>query len=99
VAEVCERSTLTMMRRFLWHGSSVLVRPSPNGAGARRAEAVAEALVASGIAAARITDPPISDLKAECQNVRSGVVSCGEAGSTGPSDRQVLARFSRATVP
>jgi hypothetical protein len=81
-------------------------RASPEGTpeynrdlGARRAEAVAEALVASGIAAARITDPPVSDLKAECQNVRSGVVSCGEAGSTGPSDRQVLARFSRAAAP
>jgi len=62
----------------------------------RRAEAVADALAGAGIAAGRITDLPTSDLAAECQKVRAGVVSCGEAGSTGPADRQVVARFSRA---
>jgi hypothetical protein len=81
-------------------------RASPEGTpeynrdlAARRAEAVADALVGAGISAARITDPTTSDLRVECGNVRPGVVSCGEAGSTGPADRQVLARFSRATAP
>ena len=56
---------------------------------------MADALVAAGIASGRITDLATTDLAAECQKVRAGVVSCGEAGSTGPADRQVVARFSR----
>jgi hypothetical protein len=61
----------------------------------RRAEAVAATPAGAGIATGRITDLPTSDLAAECQKVRVGVVSCGEVGSNGPADRQV-ARFSPA---
>ena len=81
-------------------------RASPEGTpeynrdlAARRAEAVAEALAGAGIPAGRIADPLSSDLRVECRNVRAGIVSCGDAGATGPPDRQVLARFSRTTSP
>ena len=75
-------------------------RSSPEGTdeynlqlGARRANSVADALVAAGISATRITAPPIAELRAECQTVRPGIVTCGEAGATGPEDRQVLVRI------
>lgn len=78
-------------------------RASPEGTdeynldlGARRASMVADAVVDGGAQAAQVDDPPVNDLKAACQPVRRGVASCGRAGSTGPADRQVLARFSRA---
>lgn len=74
-------------------------RASPEGSdeynlalGRRRAELIAAALEGEGIESGRIADPPEAELRSECQPVRDGVVSCGEAGATGASDRQVLAR-------
>src|SRR5579872_118824 len=78
-------------------------RASPEGTdaynldlGARRAGLVADAVVEGGAPAAQVDDPPANDLKAACQPVRTGVATCGRSGSTGPADREVLARFSRA---
>jgi hypothetical protein len=31
-------------------------------------------------------DPPLSELGLECQSLKPGLVTCGEAGSTGPHD-------------
>jgi hypothetical protein len=77
-------------------------RASPEGnedynldLGRRRAEMIAGALQAKGIDPNRITDPQGQELRSECQRVRAGVFTCGEAGATGPSDRQVLARVFR----
>jgi hypothetical protein len=81
-------------------------RASPEGreeynmeVGARRANVVAEALVDAGISASRIADPPISELRSECRPLRPGVFTCGEAGATDPSDRQVLARVFSSRRP
>jgi len=81
-------------------------RASPEGreeynmeVGARRANVVAEALVDAGISASRIADPPISELRSECRPLRPGVFTCGEAGATDPSDRQVLARVVSSRRP
>jgi hypothetical protein len=81
-------------------------RASPEGTeeynqalGARRAEAVAAALADVGISSTRLGDPPTSDLRAECQPIRAGLATCGEAGSKGPRDRQVLVRFFAPGTP
>jgi Domain of unknown function (DUF4157)/OmpA family len=61
--------------------------------GQRRAEMIAAAIEAEGIDSSRIANPPVAELRSECQDIRPGVVTCGEAGSTGPKDRQVLVRL------
>jgi hypothetical protein len=61
--------------------------------GQRRAELIAQALASKSIDPHRIADPPLAELRSECQHIRPGVVTCGEAGSTGPKDRVVLARI------
>lgn len=78
-------------------------RASPEGTdaynldlGARRASMAADAVVQGGAAAQQIDDPPSNDLLEACQPVRKGVSTCGRSGATGPADRQVLGRFSRA---
>jgi len=58
----------------------------------QRAEKVAEALAEEGIDTSRIANHPDADLRSECQEIRPGVLTCGEKGATGPEDRQVLAR-------
>jgi Domain of unknown function (DUF4157)/OmpA family len=63
--------------------------------GRRRAEMIAEALVAKGVDSSRLTDVPRGDLPNACEDVRTGVVTCGEAGATSEKDRQVLARIVR----
>lgn len=64
--------------------------------GARRARTIAAALKAAGISESRLADPSESDLRAECEPITTGLVTCGMAGAVGDSDRQVLARvFSR----
>jgi hypothetical protein len=75
-------------------------RASPEGGekynldlGRRRAEMIAEALNREGIDRSRIADPPESDLRGECEEVATGLHTCGEAGATGEEDRQVLARI------
>lgn len=75
-------------------------RASPEGTaeynmslGARRAVLVSQALTAAGIPQSQIADPPTSDLAADCQRIGPGTVTCGEVGSSGPADRQVLGRF------
>ncbi|HEY0986980.1 MAG TPA: DUF4157 domain-containing protein [Kofleriaceae bacterium] len=60
--------------------------------GARRARTVAAALKAAGVPDSQLADPADSDLRAECVPIATGLVTCGMAGSTGDSDRQVLAR-------
>ena len=75
-------------------------RASPEGSddynlalGQRRAEMIADALVKNeGIDPGRIDNPPTSELRAECKEIRPGVVTCGEAGATDANDRQVLTR-------
>ncbi|MDQ3773315.1 MAG: DUF4157 domain-containing protein [Pseudomonadota bacterium] len=74
-------------------------RASPEGSdeynialGQRRAEMIADALEGEGIDPTRIANPPEAELRSECQEVRPGVFTCGEAGATGPKDRQVLTR-------
>jgi hypothetical protein len=81
-------------------------RASPEGTseynlalGQRRAEAVAAALADKGISSSRLGDAPSADLRAECQPISTGMVTCGEAGSTGPRDRQVLVRFFNPGTP
>jgi hypothetical protein len=80
-------------------------RASPEGTddynlalGARRASLVADAVVEGGAQAAQVDDPQANDLSAACQPVRKGVATCGRSGSTGPADRQVLARFASSTA-
>jgi hypothetical protein len=80
-------------------------RASPEGTddynlalGARRASLVANAVVEGGAQAAQVDDPPANDLNTACQPVRKGVATCGRSGSTGPADRQVLARFTSSTA-
>jgi hypothetical protein len=81
-------------------------RASPEGTteynlalGERRAEAVAAALAEKGISSSRLGDAPSADLRAECRPIRTGMVTCGEAGSTVPRDRQVLVRFFNPGTP
>jgi hypothetical protein len=78
-------------------------RASPEGPaaynqalGERRANLIVEELVRSGIAASRMSNPPTDDLRSECQEIRPGIVTCGEAGASGEGDRQVLARVFQA---
>ena len=66
--------------------------------GRRRAEMIADALAAKGVDSSRLTDVPRGDLPSACEDVRTGVVTCGEAGATSEKDRQVLARLVRAVV-
>jgi hypothetical protein len=61
--------------------------------GKRRAELIADALLGEGIDSSRIANPPNNDLRAECKPVRPGIFTCGEAGASGPTDRQVLSRI------
>jgi hypothetical protein len=63
--------------------------------GRRRAEMIANALAADGVDASRLTDVPRGDLPDACEDVRTGLVTCGEAGATSEKDRQVLARIAR----
>lgn len=82
-------------------------RASPEGTedynyelGTRRANLIAQALISAGISASRIDDPPTNELRSECRLITRGVVSCGEAGSSGDTDRQVLARvFAPTNTP
>ncbi len=74
-------------------------RASPEGTddynldlGARRARLVAAALSDAGIPSDRITDPPVAELRPECVTLDAGIVTCGEVGAGGDTDRQVLAR-------
>jgi hypothetical protein len=78
-------------------------RASPEGKadynldlGRRRAEIIAQELERKGIDPTRITDPQLHELRSECLRVRAGIFTCGKAGATGPSDRQVLARVFRS---
>ena len=57
--------------------------------GARRAKIIAEALINEGIDRTRFMNLKVS----ECKVLGEGLVTCGEAGATGPSDRQVLAKI------
>ena len=73
-------------------------RASPEGTAdynmslsARRARMIAAALDDAGIGGSRIADAPGGALPAGCQPMDAGMKSCGESGSTGPSDRQVAA--------
>ena len=77
-------------------------RASPEGTdeynlalGKRRAELIADALVGAGIDASRIANPAENELRSECEEVRPGLFTCGEAGATGARDRQVLSRIFR----
>jgi hypothetical protein len=63
--------------------------------GRRRAEMIAEALASEGVDSSRLTDVPHADLPDGCQDIRSGLVTCGEAGATSEKDRQVLARIAQ----
>jgi hypothetical protein len=81
-------------------------RASPEGTpeynmdlASRRATLVAQGLTDAGISETQIADPASSDLPAACRLVRPGIVSCGEVGSTGAADRQVVGRFSALTQP
>jgi hypothetical protein len=56
--------------------------------GSRRAQLVAQALSDNGIDGSRIVD-----VNPECQQVSTGIYTCGEAGATGPEDRQVKVLF------
>jgi hypothetical protein len=75
-------------------------RASPEGTaeynqalGARRATLVAGELVDAGVSASRIADAPTPVPWNGCQSVLSGEITCGEAGATGPQDRQVVVDF------
>jgi hypothetical protein len=57
--------------------------------GARRAKIIAEALINEGIDRTRFMNLKVF----ECKVLGEGLVTCGEAGATGPSDRQVLAKI------
>jgi uncharacterized protein DUF4157/OmpA family protein len=57
----------------------------------RRAKIILKALLDAGIVRSRIVDPKDWSASEGCGTVESGVISCGEAGASGPSDRQVLA--------
>ena len=61
--------------------------------GARRANLIAEALVDEGISITRIASPSRNDFLAGCQEIRNGVITCGELGASGPENRRVLAKF------
>ncbi|MBD0371725.1 MAG: DUF4157 domain-containing protein [Pyrinomonadaceae bacterium] len=67
--------------------------------GQRRVEWLAKQL---GTDASRLTDAPEKDLRSECRQVRTGLVSCGSAGAeskSNPRDRRVLVRFFRTGQP
>lgn len=57
--------------------------------GARRAKIIAEALINEGIDRTRLMNQKVS----ECKVLGEGLITCGEAGATSPSDRQVLAKI------
>ena len=74
-------------------------RASPEGKadfnmelGKRRALIIAKAMARAGISRSRIANPPDDKLETGCRAIDTGLVSCGEAGATGPDDRQVKAR-------
>ncbi len=73
-------------------------RASPEGdeafnlnLGGRRARMIAEALKRAGIDQSRIANMSGAELGAGCVVLNPGVIACGEAGATGPADRQVAA--------
>lgn len=75
-------------------------RASPEGApgynldlGARRATMIAQALGAAGIVSSRFAATPAVPLVTGCRPVAPGIFTCGEAGATGPSDREVRAHL------
>lgn len=81
-------------------------RASPEGTdehnmalGGRRARAVAQALSDAGIPQSQIADPPGGTLPTGCQPLSPGLATCGEAGATGDSDREVVAHVSGAGSP
>lgn len=57
--------------------------------GKRRAQLVAKALMENGIDHSRVVE-----VAPECTKVESGIYTCGEAGATGPEDRQVKFVFA-----
>jgi len=67
--------------------------------GGRRARLIATALKDAGVLESQIADPPESDLRSECQPISPGLHTCGEAGASGETDRQVLARVFGAAAP
>lgn len=67
--------------------------------GARRARLIAAALKGAGISESQIADPPVADLRAECQPLEAGLVTCGKAGATGARDREVMARVFQSGTP
>jgi hypothetical protein len=84
----------------------IVGRASPEGTeaynlelGARRARLVAEAFKSAGISESQIADPPVAELRAECKPLGPGLVTCGEAGATGASDREVMARVFQGSAP
>jgi hypothetical protein len=57
--------------------------------GKRRVQLVAKALMENGVDRSRIVE-----VKPECTKVEAGIYTCGEAGATGPEDRQVKFVFA-----
>jgi hypothetical protein len=67
------------------------------GLAGRRAQSVADVLVAMGVDRSRITEPP--DGGSACAKVEDGIHNCGEEGAsakTDPNDRQVRAQVFAA---
>jgi hypothetical protein len=63
--------------------------------GLRRAQLVKNELIKNGIGADRVADPPVQELRSECDLEGDGVITCGSAGSADPpdqADREVTAR-------
>jgi Domain of unknown function (DUF4157)/OmpA family len=92
------KELVTLLREHPTVKVELVGRASPEGSdehnlalAQRRAEKVAAALADEGIDASRIANHP-DGLRAECQQIRPGIQTCGEAGAIGPEDRQVLAR-------
>jgi Domain of unknown function (DUF4157)/OmpA family len=63
------------------------------GLGQRRALMVAKALMEKGIDRSRIVE-----VAPECAEVEAGIYTCGEAGASGPEDRQVKFVFAEAAA-
>lgn len=59
--------------------------------GRRRAEMIAQSLEDNGIDRSRIADPPDAAAGPGCEQVDTGLVTCGETGAKGEKDRQVTA--------
>jgi hypothetical protein len=62
--------------------------------GQRRAQMVARALMENGIDRSRIVE-----VAPECTKAEAGIYTCGEAGASGPEDRQVKFVFAEAANP